>query len=117
MDSTTRNVSINSLTEGYFSDHAAIDECFSGQNEPRESWKKLLSNIESLGAQELKGRQQELLKLLQENGVTYNVYGDTNGLNRPWLLDTIPLVISAAESALLHSSFNKLLEDQIGRAH
>ncbi len=35
-------------------------------------------NIDRRGVAELNVRQQELLKLLQENGVTYNVYGDSN---------------------------------------
>src|SRR5260221_14637942 len=97
MDRIQRNVPISTLTEGYFSNRTVLDECFNPDEQPKDSWKQLLSNIENLGTSELKNRQQELLKLLQENGVTYNVYGDTNGLNRPWLLDTIPLVISAVD--------------------
>jgi len=121
MDSTQRNVPINTLTEGYFSNRNVLDECFNPDEQPKDSWKQLLSNIENLGTSELKNRQQELLKLLQENGVTYNVYGDTNGLNRPWLLDTIPLVISAVdwrsiERGMKQRAFvlDKLLEDLYG---
>ena len=33
--------------------------------------------------------------LIRENGVTYNVYGDPQGIDRPWQLDLIPLLISA----------------------
>src|SRR5258708_2961343 len=121
MDSRQRNVPINTLTEGYFSNRTVLDECFNPDEQPKDSWKQLLSNIENLGTSELKNRQQELLKLLQENGVTYNVYGDTNGLNRPWLLNTIPLVISAVdwrsiERGMKQRAFvlDKLLEDLYG---
>ena len=110
-----------SLTDGYFADHRALDECFNKNGETREAWKKLLQNIEGLDNAELKNRQQELLKLLQENGVTYNVYGDTNGLNRPWLLDPIPLVISPVDWRSIDRGmkqrayvFNKLLDDLYG---
>jgi uncharacterized circularly permuted ATP-grasp superfamily protein/uncharacterized alpha-E superfamily protein len=95
MNQSIQNASTSILNSGYLS--YGLDECFLPDGELKESWKKLIANIDLLGTQELKERQQELLKLLQENGVTYNVHGDTSGLNRPWLLDTIPLVISGAE--------------------
>jgi uncharacterized circularly permuted ATP-grasp superfamily protein len=121
MDSMQRNVPINTLTEGYFSNRNVLDECFNPDEQAKDSWKQLLTNIENLGASELKNRQLELLKLLQENGVTYNVYGDTNGLNRPWLLDTIPLIIGAVdwrwiERGMKQRAFvlNKILEDLYG---
>lgn len=120
MSSTKQSLSSNPLTETYFTNQVGLDECFQN-TEAKDSWKQLLSNIEGLGTAELKNRQQELLKLLQENGVTYNVYGDTNGLNRPWLLDTIPLVISAAEWRGVERGMkqrayvlNKVLDDLYG---
>ena len=114
-------ISLKKLTEGYLSDQVVLDECFNQNEQAKESWKQLLTNIENLGVAELKNREQELLKILQENGVTYNVYGDTNGLNRPWLLDAVPLVISAAEwrgveRGMKQRAFvlNKLLDDLYG---
>ncbi len=121
MEKQLSQLSIGNLTEGYFSQQPVLDECFSHTTGAKESWKNLLTNIENLGTHELKIRQQELLKLLQENGVTYNVYGDSNGLNRPWLLDAIPLVVSAVdwrgiESGMQQRAFvlNKILEDLYG---
>ena len=112
---------ISSLTEGYFADQKVLDECFNPDGNPKESWKNLLANLDQLGASELKVRHQELLKLLQENGVTYNVYGDNTGLQRPWLLDSIPLIVSAAEWRTMERGMkqrayvlNKLLEDIYG---
>ncbi len=29
--------------------------------------------------------------------MTYNVYGDPQGIDRPWELDMVPLLVSAAE--------------------
>src|ERR1700674_5820477 len=34
---------------------------------------------------------------IRENGVTYNVYGDPLGMDRPWNLDAIPLMIPPSE--------------------
>ena len=61
-----QNTSIQSLTSGYLSDQRVLDECFLNNDEAKESWKQLLTNIENLGTTELKNRQQELLKILQE---------------------------------------------------
>jgi uncharacterized circularly permuted ATP-grasp superfamily protein/uncharacterized alpha-E superfamily protein len=113
--------SLKALTEGYFSSQAMIDECFGLTGEIKDHWKRLLVNVENLGAAELKNRQQEVLKLLQENGVTYNVYGDADGLNRPWQLDTVPLLVSGGEWKIVERGMkqrayvlNKILEDLYG---
>src|SRR5688572_5473429 len=112
---------LNDWSQGYFNDTSLLDECFEPTGQFKEHWKKLLANAENLGAAELKNRQQELLKLLQENGVTYNIYGDPNGLNRPWVVDTIPLLIAptdwrVVEKGMKQRAFvlNKLLEDLYG---
>jgi len=121
MESTKTNTPLEALSKGYFTNKSLADECFGFDGATKEHWKKLLANIEQLEPEELKTRQQELLTLLKENGVTYNVYGDTNGLNRPWLLDTIPLVISPAEWRIMERGMkqrafvlNKVLEDLYG---
>src|SRR6478609_960023 len=118
---TNINPPFDTLTNGYFGTNPLPDECFGLQGEVKEQWKKLLTNVEGVGPAELKNRQQELLKLLQENGVTYNVYGDAGGLNRPWLLDTMPMVIARAEWRVVEKGMkqrafvlNKLLEDLYG---
>ncbi|MEK6781465.1 MAG: circularly permuted type 2 ATP-grasp protein [Bacteroidota bacterium] len=121
MEQTNTKALSGAMPRGYFATESLIDECFGFDGEVKEHWKKLMSNVEGIGTVELKNRQQELLKLLQENGVTYNVYGDSDGLNRPWLLDTMPLIISAAEWRITEKGMkqrafvlNKILEDLYG---
>ncbi len=36
-------------------------------------------------------------RMIVENGVTYNVYADAQGRDRPWILDPLPYLVSAAE--------------------
>lgn len=121
MDNIFQNNSINTLTTDYLTNQKMLDECFGQNEEPKYYWRQLLTNIENLGSDELKKREQELLKLLQENGVTYNWHGDTNGTNRPWLLDSIPLVIASDEWRSIENGMkqrayvlNKILEDLYG---
>ncbi len=121
MPNEVQPISLETLTAGYLSDQKVLDECFNQNEQAKDSWKQLLTNIENLGSAELKNRQQELLKILQENGVTYNVYGDSSELIRPWLLDAVPIVISAAEWRGVERGMkqrayvlNKIVEDIYG---
>jgi uncharacterized circularly permuted ATP-grasp superfamily protein/uncharacterized alpha-E superfamily protein len=121
MDQQKTNTVQSSWTQGYFGNSTLLDECFTSAGIPKEHWKRLLANAESLSPEELKNRQTELTKLLQENGVTYNIYGDPNGLNRPWQLDTIPLLIEPTDWKVIERGMkqrayvlDKLLEDLYG---
>ena len=121
MESLNPRTQLDTWAKNYFANSPSWDECYGFKGEVKHHWQTLLQNIDRLEPGELRNRQQELLKLLKENGVTYNVYGDTDGLNRPWLLDTMPLVISPAawritERGLKQRAYvlNKLLEDLYG---
>ena len=62
-------------------------------------------------------RWQTGQQLIQTNGVTYNVYGDPQGKERPWPMDPIPLVIAAAEWAHIERSITQratLLNSMLG---
>lgn len=75
-----------------------FDELFTDQHQPRNHSFELVRSLKSLGADELNRRWNEARQIIHENGVTYNVYGDPAGMDRPWQLDPIPLVISASEA-------------------
>jgi uncharacterized circularly permuted ATP-grasp superfamily protein/uncharacterized alpha-E superfamily protein len=73
------------------------DEALWRANFPRRHWRKLMVSLGRLGFRQLSRRWQAGQQLIQANGVTYNVYGDPQGKERPWLMDPIPLVISGQE--------------------
>jgi uncharacterized circularly permuted ATP-grasp superfamily protein/uncharacterized alpha-E superfamily protein len=75
----------------------APDEVFDRTGRIRPYWNELLQSLDELGPKELGRRWNEAQNLIRENGVTYNVYGDPRGLNRPWQLDPIPFLISPVE--------------------
>jgi uncharacterized circularly permuted ATP-grasp superfamily protein/uncharacterized alpha-E superfamily protein len=74
-----------------------FDEMTLPSGEPRADWRRLLGSLDGLGRDELQRRRREGERLLRENGVTYNVYGDPRGMDRPWQLDPIPLLIREDE--------------------
>src|SRR5436190_14214105 len=77
------------------------DELYDSQGSVRSHWITFRNSLETLGAAELSRRWVEAQDLIRENGVTYNVYGDPRGMNRPWQLDPIPLLIAAEEAEIL----------------
>ncbi len=46
---------------------------------------------------EFSRRWEDGRRLIEANGVAYNVYGDPRGTSRPWPMDLVPLAIDAAE--------------------
>ena len=73
------------------------DEMTDREGQVRPAWSALLSSLSSFSPQELQARWGQVQALLRENGVTFNVYGRDDGLDRPWNLDPFPLVISTQE--------------------
>ena len=73
------------------------DEALWSANFPRRPWRKLMVSLGRLGFRQLSRRWQVGQQLIQTNGITYNVYGDPQGKERPWLMDPIPLVIGGEE--------------------
>ncbi|MCS7005781.1 MAG: circularly permuted type 2 ATP-grasp protein [Cytophagales bacterium] len=76
---------------------SAYDEMIDERGEVRPHWQVLQQTIAQLGINELLRRQQDIARILRENGVTYSIYGDPQGLNRPWQMDAIPFLISSTE--------------------
>ncbi|RAJ11568.1 circularly permuted type 2 ATP-grasp protein [Arenibacter echinorum] len=73
------------------------DEMFTPQNGVKPYWNKLLTEFDKLGYDGLMARQRDIDWLLSENGVTYNVYNDPQGLHRPWNLNVVPFLLRQAE--------------------
>ncbi|MBX9634945.1 MAG: circularly permuted type 2 ATP-grasp protein, partial [Magnetospirillum sp.] len=63
----------------------------------RPHWHEFIQSLNALSPEELAQRWDFGRNLLRENGVTYNVYGDDAGLERPWQLETLPIILPAAE--------------------
>jgi uncharacterized circularly permuted ATP-grasp superfamily protein/uncharacterized alpha-E superfamily protein len=80
-----------------------FDETRSADGQVRPHWEYLSRALQGLGTDELRRRRDEASRLLRENGVSYNVYGDPDGYNRVWDLDPIPLVIGSNEWAGIES--------------
>ena len=97
-----------SLLQGYaFAQGASYDELWLGQKEILPHWRPFIENIITQTKDDLERTRYEIRRLLQENGVTYNVHGDPNGLQRPWKLDLVPMIISEQEWQVIEAGIKQ----------
>ncbi len=100
---------------------ATYDESSSDGVTPRPHWAHLMETLREIGPEELGQRWARASRRVRENGITYNVYGDPQGANRPWHIDIVPLLIPAEEWRYIEAGvvqrarlLNCLLEDLYG---
>jgi uncharacterized circularly permuted ATP-grasp superfamily protein/uncharacterized alpha-E superfamily protein len=115
------NLLANPIFRDYFNIHQSYGELIGEDGKVLPHWETFFEKYTQLGDEEMSNRNSDTLRLLRENGVTYNIYGDPNGLNRPWKLDNIPFMIGKEEWTSIESGLsqraqllNLILEDIYG---
>ena len=73
------------------------DEMFDASGLPRTEAQLLLDTIGALGEGQLERCQQAAERILVQLGITFNVYGDEAGTERPFPFDLVPRIVTAAE--------------------
>jgi uncharacterized circularly permuted ATP-grasp superfamily protein/uncharacterized alpha-E superfamily protein len=96
---STVSLDAHSLCGSYCPPEGGYDEMCAADGGLRSHWVYLAEVLESLGPAGLQGRWRESRRLIRDNGVTYNIYGDPQGMSRPWELDLIPLLLKSDEWA------------------
>jgi uncharacterized circularly permuted ATP-grasp superfamily protein/uncharacterized alpha-E superfamily protein len=80
------------------------DEMLDGSGEVRPHWKKLVGSFTAMAPHEYERRLDSALRMVRENGVTYNAYDEASGLGRPWQLDIAPFIISADDWTVIEAA-------------
>ena len=74
-----------------------------GDGHVRAHWQPFLAMLAALGADEINRRFAAADRYLRDSGVFYRVYEDAAGIERPWPLSHVPLIIEPAEWKLLEA--------------
>ena len=97
------------------------DEVLGTGAQLRPHWRALTESLTAMGHDGLARRWQQGQRMIRDNGITYNVYGDPLTTSRPWPLDPVPLVMEQSEWKLIEAAiaqramlFNRILEDLYG---
>ena len=112
---------ISKLLQAPLHDPDVFDELSADGVTPRSHWSGFIQSLNDLGVDELEKRLARAERRIRENGVTYNVYGDPQGISRPWKIDLVPLLIPASEWRFIERGviqraelLNLLLKDLYG---
>jgi len=98
-----------------------FDELLDASGAPRAHWKRLFGAMVDSTPQQMRERVASVDRQVRENGVTYNVYADPKGLDRPWELDPLPMLLGGEEWASIEAGIaqratllNRILADLYG---
>ncbi|WP_412851676.1 circularly permuted type 2 ATP-grasp protein [Ectothiorhodospira shaposhnikovii] len=98
-----------------------FDELLTPEGVLRPQWEPIMGALVQLGPEGLAERAADIGRLLRESGVTYNVYSDPRGAERPWPLDPVPMVLESKEWAVIETGLiqraellNLILKDLYG---
>jgi uncharacterized circularly permuted ATP-grasp superfamily protein/uncharacterized alpha-E superfamily protein len=58
------------------------------------AWSRFFEHLGRAGFNDLNRRTANLQRQVRANGVTYNVYADSDGPQRPWSLDLFPVIVT-----------------------
>ena len=112
---------ISDLMQIPLRDPTVYDELSADGVTPRAHWAPFMQGLRGIGSAELEKRWGRAERRIRENGVTYNIYGDPLGANRPWRIDLVPLLIGAEEWRFIEAGIvqraellNLVLEDLYG---
>jgi uncharacterized circularly permuted ATP-grasp superfamily protein/uncharacterized alpha-E superfamily protein len=109
------------LLGAYAAANARYDEMLAAPQTPRAHWQRMFAQLASTAPEAMRDRVQWVQRQVRDNGITYNVYADPEGADRPWELDMLPLILPAEEWAGIEAAvrqratlLNRLLVDLYG---
>lgn len=111
----------SALLSTYRPASARYDEMLAAPGAPRAHWQRLHDALAASSADAMRERAQWVRRRVRENGVTYNVYDDSEGASRPWELDMVPFILPADEWAGIEAAvaqratlLNRIMQDIYG---
>ncbi|PNY82144.1 circularly permuted type 2 ATP-grasp protein [Deinococcus koreensis] len=84
-----------------------FDEMFSAPSEVRPHYQGVLDYLNRLGTKEFQRRHELLDIAFRNQGITFTVYGDSQGTERTFPFDPVPRIIPAGEWAHLEAGLTQ----------
>ena len=110
------------IHHGYSGVDGYYDELFDEFGGVREGWAAVWQKIQRFTSEDLVQRDRLLRDLIEENGITYNVYSSESDRTRSWTMDMLPLIFSENEWGFVEQAMtqrvtllNHLAADFYGR--
>ncbi len=97
-----------SLFHGYETE-SFYDEMFEAPGTPRPHYQKLYTRLRDMSAEDFRKRTQLADRALIQQGITFAVYGDEKGTEKPFPFDLLPRIIPAREWEFLERGLKQRL--------
>jgi uncharacterized circularly permuted ATP-grasp superfamily protein/uncharacterized alpha-E superfamily protein len=91
------NAGLATVVAGYRPLPGVFDEMMDADGRVRAHWQPFLAMLGALGGDEINRRFAAADRYLRDSGVFYRVYEDAAGIERPWPLSHVPLIIGPGE--------------------
>jgi uncharacterized circularly permuted ATP-grasp superfamily protein/uncharacterized alpha-E superfamily protein len=112
---------LEKMLTAYPDSEGRFDELFEAPRKPRAHWSRFFRALTATSAEDIHARLAAAERQIRDSGVTYNVYADPQGLDRPWDLDVLPLIIAPDEWREIEAGiaqraqlFDRILADLYG---
>lgn len=109
--------------DSYRSQFPDYDEFVDADGQIRPAWSAFARKVGSFNSEEVSGRNDLLRRLIEDNGITYNVYSEEEN-SREWTMDLFPLIFGETEWNDLERKLqqraeliNEVLADLYGPQH
>ena len=86
------------------------DEMFLPDGTPREHWRELHETLRDLSVEEANGIQERVTRSFSNEGISFQVYGDTEGEERIIPVDCVPRVLTGADWRFLERGLTQRLK-------
>ena len=109
------------LLSGYPLAADRYDKMLAAPGVPRAHWREFVAGLAARAGPRLAQTQAQIEREVRDQGITYNVYADPQGADRPWQVDPLPLLIAADEWSRIEAGvaqraelLNRVLADLYG---
>lgn len=86
------------------------DEMFVSSGSPRAHYRPLFKQLASMTAEEFRSRSELADSSLMNQGITFTVYSDERGVEKPWPLDLVPRIIPSKEWAHIEKGLKQRVQ-------
>ena len=101
-----------------------FDELRTSNGSLREPWVSFFSRLGGDGLRNLPETAETVDRVIAQNGITYNVFSDKQDQSRPWSLNPLPMLITAADWRIISQGLaqrarllNRILKDVYNERH
>lgn len=92
---------MSTLLDNLHTEPGRHHELLAANGQPHVHWQRFAELLGQLTPQQMQQRVDLVNRQIRENGVTYNIYGDSQGPDRSWRVSAVPNLIPAEEWAVI----------------